>query len=275
MYRFLSVDIRLRTEQVINGQTVTNRQLEALWTVGKTGSMSAAAKRLGISVPVVHRYIANIESAAGEPVTKSTPSGTRLTEAGKVISDLFAAGEARCRDDRGFTVACSPVTEDLMTSVFSSLKMTDVELVVSDDIHNVRMMVEGLADIALIDDPLYLFDIDEYGYDADEIGYMGMIYVDNGPSFIRYKYGAQRVAFMFLDTMNTQYTVDAETYSLSEMLGSNKSFFVDEFLLTRKGLRLKSAVDPKVLRHAITAVYRSENRTVMRLVNALKARRIE
>ena len=268
------MDIKVRTEQIINGQSVTNRQLEALWAVGKTGSMSAAAKKLGVSVPVIHRYVTNIEAIAGEAVTHSTPMGTVLTPAGKRISDMYVAAEARVSDDRGFTVACSPVTEDLMMSVFSSLKMTDVELVVSDDAHNARMMIEGLADMALIDDPLYLFDIDEYGYSAEEIGYMGMVYVDNGPSFIRYKYGAQRVAFMFLDTLNKPYTVDAETYSLSEMLGSNRSFFVDEFLLTRKGLRLKSVVDPKVLRHAITAVYRSENKTVMRLVNALKARHI-
>ena len=253
---------------------ITNRQLEALWAVGKTGSMSAAAKMLGVSVPVIHRYVTNIEASAGEAVTKSTPMGTKLTPAGKRISDMYMAAEARCRDDRGFTVACSPVTEDLMMSVFSSLKMTDVELVVSDDLHNTRMMTEGLADMILIDDPLYLFDIDEYGYDAEEIGFMGMVYVDKGPSFIRYKYGAQRVAFMFLDTLGYDYTVDAETYSLTEMLGSNKSFFVDEFLLTRKGIKLKSAVDPKVLRHAITAIYRSENKTVMKLVNALKSRHI-
>lgn len=268
------MEIKIRTEQIINGQSITNRQLEALWAVGKAGSMSAAAKKLGVSVPVIHRYVTNIESAAGEPVTKSTPMGTVLTAAGKQISDMYMAGEARCSDDHGFTVACSPVTEDLMMSVLSSLKMTDVELVISDDAHNTRMMIEGLADMVLIDDPLYLFDIDEYGFSADEIGYMGMVYVDNGPSFIRYRYGAQRVAFMFLDTLNTTYTVDAETYSLSEMLGSNKSFFVDEFLLTRKGLKLKSAVDPKVLRHAITAIFRSENKTVMKLINALKARHI-
>ena len=128
--------------------------------------------------------------------------------------------------------------------------------------------------MVIIDDPLYLFDIDECGFESDEIGNMGMVYVDNGPVFIRYKYGAQRVAFMFLDTLGYDYAVDAETYSLTEMLGSNKSFFVDEFLLTRKGIKLKSAVDPKVLRHAITAIYRSENKTVMKLVNALKSRHI-
>ena len=269
------MDIRTRTEQLINGQSVTNRQLQTLLAVARTGSMTAAAKELGISVPVVHRYISNIEAAAGVPVTKSNASGTVLTDEGTEIVEAFSASEARCADDRGFTVCCSPVTEDLMTSVFSSLEMTDVELVISDDVHNVRMMKEGLADLALIDDPLYLYDFDEYGYDMEEIGYMGMVYVDNGPSFIRYKYGAQRVAFMFLDSMSRKYSIDAETYSLSEMLGSNKSFFVDEFLLTRKRLKLKSAVDPKVLRHAITAVFRTEDRKVTRIINAIKSRHLD
>jgi len=266
---------KVRTEQVINGQVVTHRQLEVLYKVGKVGSMSAAAKALGISVPVVHRYLANIESAAGSPVTASTPVGTKLTDVGKDIAETFFATETRCGDVHGFTICCSPVTEGLITSVLSSLKITDAEVVISDDVHNVRTMIEGLADIAIIDDPLYLFDIDEYGYEAQEIGYMGMVYVDNGSSFMRYKFGAQRVAFMFLDTMGKEYTVDAETYSLSEMLGSGKSFFVDEYLLTRKGLRLKSAVDPKVLRHAITAVYRTESKMVIKIINALKARHIE
>ncbi len=158
-------------------------------------------------------------------------------------------------------------------SVLSSLKMTDVDLVVSDDEHNIRMMEENLADFALIDDPLYLFDLDDY--EMQEIGYMGMVLIDNGPSFIRYKYGAHRVAYMFLDTMRKEYTVDAETFSLPELLSSKKSYFIDEFLLLRRGLRMKSAVDPKVLRHAITAIYRKENRRITKILKTLSTKDIK
>ena len=56
--------LEARTEIVINGESVTHRQLEALDAVARTGSMSAAAKELEISVPVVHRYISNIGPAA-------------------------------------------------------------------------------------------------------------------------------------------------------------------------------------------------------------------
>lgn len=265
--------MNVRTEQVINGHTITNRQLEILKTVAVTGSKTSAAKRLGISVPVVHRYIGTIEDAVGSPVTKSTPAGTILTDEGKQIVMTYDSTELRCCDDHGFTVCCSPVTEDLMMTVLSALKMLDVELVISDDEHNLRMMRENLADFAIIDDPLYLFDADEF--EATEIGYMGMVFVDNGDSFIRYRYGAQRVAFMFLDTMDRKYNIDSETFSLPELLGSSKSFFVDEFLLLRKGLRMKSAVDPKILRHAITAIYRREDKQITRILRALLAKNIK
>jgi hypothetical protein len=80
---------------------------------------------------------------------------------------------------------------------------------------------------------------------------------------------------MYLDSEDREYTVDSVTYSLPELLGSNKSFFIDEFLLVRKGLRLKSAVDPKMLRHTINAIYRAENRTIAKLNKALLSRHIE
>ena len=72
--------LEARAEVVINGEAVTYRQLEALEAVSRTGSMASASREMGVSVPVVHRYISNIEVAAGEPVTQSTPMGTVLTD---------------------------------------------------------------------------------------------------------------------------------------------------------------------------------------------------
>ena len=267
------MDIRTETYQVINGKTVTNRQLEVLSAVLRSGSMTAAAAELGISVPVIHKYVSQVEAAAGIPVTVSTPSGTRLTAAGREILDKHQATTLRCRDERRFTICCSPVTEDLMMSVMSALKLTDAELIISDDENNLRMMKEHTADYAVLDDPMFLFEAEEFEW--TEVGFMGMVMVDNGPSFIRYRYGAQRVAYMYLDSEDREYTIDSVTYSLPELLGSNKSFFIDEFLLVRKGLRLKSAVDPKMLRHTINAIYRTDNRTISKLNKTLISRHIE
>ncbi len=266
------MDISVQNSQVINGKTVTTRQLEALLAVQDAGSQTAAAKRLGISVPVLHKYIHSMEEAVGAPVVTTSPSGSILTEEGERVASLARSMGHRCETDRGFTVCCSPVTEDLTMSVISSLKIAGASVVVSDDEYNIRMMREDRADLAIIDDPLYLFDAEEF--QMEEIGYMGMVMVDNGPSFIRYKYGAQRVAFMYLDSEDREYTIDSETFSLPELLGSKKSFFIDEFLLTRRNLRLKSAVDPRMLRHAITAIYRKESRNVSRMIKALSSRNI-
>lgn len=262
--------IQAQCTQTINGKTVTSRQIEALLAVEDTGSQTAAARRLGISAPVLHKYISCIEDAVGAPVLRTTPAGSVLTPEGREVASVARAMEHRCETARPFTVCCSPVTEDLVMSVLLSLKMTSSSIVVSDDEYNIRMLREDRADLAIVDDPLYLFDAEEF--EMDEIGYMGMVMVDNGPSFIRYRYGAQRVAFMYLDSEDREYTIDSETFSLSELLGSNKSYFVDEYLLTRRNLRLRSAVDPMMLRHAITALFRGGNKQVLRVISSLKSR---
>lgn len=256
----------------INGKSVTSRQIEALLAVQDTGSQAAAARSLGVSAPVLHKYLRSIEAAVGSPVVITTPAGSVLTQEGLEVTETARSMGYRVNVKRGFTICCSPVVEDMVMSAVSSLKIPGTNIVVSDDEYNIQMMREDRADLAIIDDPLYLFDAEEF--QMEEIGYMGMVFVDNGPSFIKYKYGAQRVAYMFLDSEDREYTVDSETFSLPELLGSKKSYFVDEFLLTRRNLRIKSAIDPKMLRHAITAIYRTETKNVSRVVKALMSRNL-
>ena len=149
----------------------------------------------------------------------------------------------------------------------SSANIPRSRVVISDDENSIMMMRERRADFAVIDDPLYLFDADDF--EMQEIAYMGMVFVDNGPSFMKYAYGAQRVAYMFLDSTGRRYTVDSVTQSLQELVNSGKSFFVDEAALARKNIRYKSAIDPKMLRHAVTAIYKKETRNISRLMKAL------
>ena len=156
------MDISVESSQVINGRKVSVRQLEALLAVQEEGSQTAAARRLGISVPVVHKYIRAVEEAVGAPVLRTTPAGSSLTEEGERVAALARSMGHRCETERGFTVCCSPVTEDLTMSVLSSLKIQGANIVVSDDEYNIRMMREDRADIAIIDDPLYLFDAEEF-----------------------------------------------------------------------------------------------------------------
>lgn len=267
------MEITFQATPVINGKAVSARQIEALEAVGKAGTQAAAARALGISAPVLHKYIAGIEDAAGVPVLETTPAGSVLTAEGRRILEEAAEMSCRCDMGRGFTVCCSPVTEDLMLSCLSAAKIEGSHMSVSDDAYNIRMMREGRADLAIIDDPMFLFDAEEF--QMEEIGYMGMVFIDRGPSFIQYKYGAQRVAYMYLESEGREYSIDATTFSLAELIGSSKSFFVDEFMLTRRNLKMKSAVDPKMLRHSVTAIYRDDTDEVRRVLKAVRSRNLK
>lgn len=264
------MDIKAEISLEVNGTLVTARQIEALLAVQDTGSQASAARRLGISAPVLNKYISAISAAAGADVLRTTPAGSALTAEGQEIAYAARTMALRCETGRGFTVCCSPVTEDLVLSAMSSSRSQESRVVISDDENSIRMMRENRADFAIIDDPLYLFDAEEF--EMQEISYMGMVMVDNGPSFIRYRYGAQRVAYMFMESSGREYTIDGETASMQELLKSGKSFFIDEIMLSRRNIRYKSAVDPKILRHAVTAIYRKETRSVSRLLKSIRSR---
>ncbi|MFA6680157.1 MAG: LysR family transcriptional regulator [Candidatus Methanomethylophilaceae archaeon] len=266
------MDIEIKTSMVVNGQNITSRQLEVLEAIHLNGSKTAAARSLGISAPVVHRYMALMEENTGMTLMASTPTGTELTEVGLRILETAKIMNLRCHAEKGFTVACSPVTEELLMSVISSTK-TKADLIISDDNMNLKLLKEGLVDIIILDDPVYLFDADDFEW--AEIGYMDMIHVYNGSSYIRYRYGAQRIAYDHLDLEGIVYKVDAETCLLSDLINSGKSFFVDEFLLLKKGIKIRSATDKKLLRHSITAVYRRDSKEISRMLKALQNKRLD
>ncbi|MDR0198706.1 MAG: LysR family transcriptional regulator [Methanomassiliicoccaceae archaeon] len=252
------------------GKKITNRQLEVLNAVHEGGSINAAAKLLGISPPVAYRHIKEIERAAGETVLKASPRGSVLTEHGTDLLRSVMSAETRLSNIRGFTVACSPVTEELLMSVLSSLNI-GADLLISDDGMNMRYLKKDEVDVVILDDPVHVLDDGPLHW--QEIGQMGMVHVDKGPSYIRYRYGAQRIAFRHLDSIGKRYTVDAETLSLNDLIDSGKSFFVDDVLLMRKGIRVHSSTDPALLRHSILAVYKEQSDAIDRLVNELIRRK--
>ena len=265
------MDIEVRTYIIVDGNSISSRQLEVLSKVRDCGSKTAAAKELGISAPVVHKYIASMESACGTKLTASTPNGTELTEMGIRLLEIMGMMDERCYDNRDFTVACTPVTEELVMQAVSQTKVR-ASITVSDDATNVRMLKRGYADMIILDDPQFLEEVDDYMW--SEVGYMDMIHADNGPSYIRYRYGAQRIAYAQLDLMGTEYKVSGETCLLSDLINSGKSFFIDEFLLIKKGIKMKSATDKRLLRHSITAVYRREMREITRIIRVLQSKQI-
>ncbi|MCQ2086283.1 MAG: LysR family transcriptional regulator [archaeon] len=254
---------------IVNGKNLTSRRLDTLLAIEKYGSKTAAAKKLGLSVPVVHKYISLMEELTESKLVLSTATGTKLTDIGKKLMKIYEMIKARCEDDIPFTISCSPVTENLIMHSIAHCKL-NANIIVSDDYTNINSLKRGYSDMIILDDPQNLEMVDNY--DWSEIGYMDMIHVDNGPSYVRYKYGAQRIAYSHLDLIGKKYKIVHETCDLSDLINSKKSFFVDEILLSKRDIKFDSSTDKKLLRHAITAVYRDEKREVPFLLKTLQSR---
>ena len=245
------MDIEVTIALKVNGSSITTRQIEVLDAVGKEGSKTAAARKLGLSVPVVHRYINSVEESTGVKMIASTPSGTKLTDDGKMMVNAARMMQLRCSEKRA-RIACTPVTEELAMSVISDVR-SEADLVISDDRTNMNSLMDGTADMILLDDPVHLFDLENFQF--IEIGSMDMVHVDRGRSYMMYRYGAQRIAYMHLDASGVDYRIDGETMSLRDLMDSGKSFFVDEALLNKEGVKIRSATEPRLLRHTINAVF--------------------
>lgn len=233
------------------------------------GSKASAARSMGISTPVFHRYIQTLEKATGLKLIVANPTGTQLTEDARHILAEHASIEHRLRHRDRFRVACTPVTEHLMMAILSEGK-TDMDLVISDDENNVRDLQAGLVDFIVLDDPQYLYDVDDVLW--EDVGETTMVHVDRGPRYIRYCYGAQRIAYQHLDLKGKEYSVERTTMRLEDLTESGLSFFIDEILLLKKNVRIRSNTDQKLLSHSISAVYRKEGTQSEFLTRSLRAR---
>ena len=285
----------------VNGVDLTSRQLEVIYAIYRNGSQRSAARSLGITTPVLNRYMRQIEAKTRLKLADSTPNGTVLTADGEKIAREFAALGARMAKSDSPVVGCTIITEDLL---LSSLSQVDPEgkfdLVISDDLRNLKdfraglmdlvVLDEpcqgldpqqrlgvvrgrlGLMDLVVLDDPLFAFDDGEALF--DEIGYDQLLHIDRGPSYLRFLYGAQRIGFKHLETSGKNFRIDRTERSLTSLVRSNMSFFVNESLAARKGLKLKSDTDPRLLRHEIVALYHEDREDIVSLLQELKRHRV-
>lgn len=72
--------------------------LEALEAVGKWGSFSEAARRLGTTQPAISQHIARLEAAAGCRLCERDRRGAELTEAGRQLFAAISQGLQAIRD---------------------------------------------------------------------------------------------------------------------------------------------------------------------------------
>ena len=142
------------------------QQLRYLIAVSDFGSVSAAARSLGVTQPVVSRSIHAFENEQG--VTVFGLSGTRLvvTEAAQEIvhaaRDALAAFDAveqtaqAVREKRELVIATTPTNGLLLTEALGELHRCEPGLVISvcradDADHVLRIVQDGMAEIGFIE----------------------------------------------------------------------------------------------------------------------------
>jgi len=140
----------------------TMAMLETLVAFTTERSVSAAARRLGVSQPAVSSNLARFERLCGFPLVTRSPSGSELTPAGRELAEvaeeaLSAAGRVAQRIEdlgaqgvRPLRVAASmTIAEDLLPDwvlAADQLEMSDVEVVVGNS-----QLVRGLVERASAD----------------------------------------------------------------------------------------------------------------------------
>ncbi len=253
----------------VGSALLTERQLQVIQAVHEEGSQNRAARKLGVSPPVLHRYLAQIEAKVGFRLGQATPRGTRLNEEGERIALEYDALTRRMAPSTALVVGGTTITEELLLRALTQADpQGECKLIISDDRRNLEDFQAGLMDIIVLDDPLFLFDLE--GVQWQEVASDRLLHVDRGPRYARFLYGAQRIGFRHLETRGVEHRIERTFRSPELLVKSDLSFFLNESLALRKGIKLRSATDPGILAHQINAVYRKGTPAVRKIVAEIR-----
>ena len=262
-------DVRLTIDDV----SISLRQIQVLLSISSTKSQNQAARILGISVPVLHRSIKDVEQKLGVNLISTTPRGTVLTEYGREIIETYKKLENRVKTPEKKIVACSPIFSHLILRTVSAVEREgyEIDMLIGHDELNNQYLEMGLVDVVVFDDPIYVYRERET-YQKPQIVEVikdTLIHVHRGNKYIRYKYGAQRIGFSNLDLEGVDYEIVSETRDFKQLLKSGYSFFLNRSLAIREGLDLESYTPSKLLIHSIFALRIGEGEKLDVFMNRL------
>ncbi|MCX6657563.1 MAG: LysR family transcriptional regulator, partial [Euryarchaeota archaeon] len=147
------MDARPRIVFVSEGKEITHRQMEALAALNEKGSMKKAAESIGVSTPVLHKYVRDIEDKADASLVISSSKGSRLTDSGLELLKRFRAYELRLKDEDVLRVAGTVVSEKCLLTAATELSDagTPCHVTISTDDVNLRLLEERRLDCVLVD----------------------------------------------------------------------------------------------------------------------------
>ena len=257
------MDARPRVVFVSEGQEITHRQMEALAALHEKGSMKKAADAIGVSTPVLHKYVREIEVKADANLIASTSKGSRLTEAGLELLRRFRAYELRLKDEDVLRVAGTVVTERCLLSAATVLSDNGIacHVTISTDEMNMRLMDEMRLDCVILDDAIFAMEKAQ-DIQSAEIGSDMLLLKETGSRYARLGFGAQRLAFRYLDEKGIPHDVVRTIYEPTMVDRTDLSYFVNKSLVRNGIVRADGAKDLKWSIHSVIALQCSENENI-------------
>jgi molybdate transport repressor ModE-like protein len=256
-------DARPRVVFVSEGQEITHRQMEALAALHEKGSMKKAADAIGVSTPVLHKYVREIEVKADANLITSTSKGSRLTEAGLELLRRFRAYELRLKDEDVLRVAGTVVTERCLLSAATELSDNGIacHVTISTDEMNMRLMDEMRLDCVILDDAMFAMEKAQ-DIQSAEIGSDMLLLKETGSRYARLGFGAQRLAFRYLDEKGIPHDVVRTIYEPTMVDRTDLSYFVNKSLVRNGIVMADGAKDQKWSIHSVMALQCSENENI-------------
>lgn len=249
------VETRARVVLVSEGVEITHRQLEALVALHERGTLTKAAKALGISTPVLYKYVREVEEKAGTELVSSTSRGSRLTPDGVDLVRRFKAYGLRLTDDAPLRVAGTLVSERCVLSAATSLSEKGVRcrVVVSDDEANLRAMDEMRVDCVVLDDALYAMER-AVEVEGTEISSDVLLHRDAGCCYDRLAFGAQRLGFRHLEQNRVAYEFARTVWEPALLDSTENSYFVNKSLVRRGVVKAAGAKEQRWSAHSVVAL---------------------
>lgn len=114
------------------------------------GSLSAAARRLGLSQPTVGRHVADLESQLGVRLFDRTASGLRITEVGSMLAERARAMRLEARSLRRIAEGSAEAVDGTVRLTASETVATNILAPILADLHlaEPRIQLEVVASMA-------------------------------------------------------------------------------------------------------------------------------
>ncbi|HUV62008.1 MAG TPA: LysR family transcriptional regulator [Thermoplasmata archaeon] len=257
------MNARPRVILVTDDGEVTNRQLEALAAVRDEGSIKRAAAALGISTPVLYKYVKEVEARCDERLVRSDSRGTKLTPAGDALLRRLDALRLRMDERDTLHVAGTLVSELCLLSAASALTQRGVgcRVTISTDDENLRMIDEARVDCVIVDDPLNAMERADR-IEGVEIGPDMLLLRESGTDFVELAFGAQRLGFRYLEENGREFAVSKKIFEPALLDRTDLSYFVNRSLVRRGIVSAHDAMEQDWSIHSIVALPCSEHSDV-------------